>query len=97
MVDSKILPLVEKWSAFHDSPDSGSRSDEDGSSSENEAASGDSKKEPGSSKKSKTKGETKNGSGDEESDNAEKMEEVGSMANELLDRWKLLRVSSPPF
>ena len=111
LVDSKILPLVEKWSRCHDSPDS-TRSDEEGSSSENEAAAAaaaakaaaaeasgkedkiderevdrDAKEEKG-----KCTREAKSASTDEESDNSEKNEEVGSMANELLDFWKGLRV-----
>ena len=111
LVDSKILPLVEKWSRLHDSPDS-IRSDEEGSSSENEAAAAaaaakaataesgkDTKSEKGELDKStkeerrKCSSDVKGASTDDESDNSEKYEEVGSMANELLNRWKGLRVS----
>ena len=109
LVDSKILPLVEKWSRSHDSPDS-TRSDEEGSSSENEAAAAARAAAAGSEEEAKrgkmevdknTKDEkrkcasdVKGASTDDESDNSEKNEEVGSMANELLNRWKDLRVSS---
>ena len=112
LVDSKILPLVEKWSRLHDSPDS-IRSDEEGSSSENEAAAAaaaaakaastesekDTKSEKAELDKStkeerrKCSSDVKSASTDDESDNSEKYEEVGSMANELLNHWKGLRVS----
>ena len=97
-MDSKILPLVEKWSQCNDSPDScTTRSDEDGSSSENEAGGADAKGEVDIDKKktdktAKNSTESKNASTDEESE-SEKQEIVESMANELLDNWKHLRVS----
>ena len=91
LIDSKVLQVVEKWSSYSepelpptapddDDDDYGSSNSDDGREDDKENKDNNDDSQPES----------------DGNDDSNKKEEIANLAAELLDRWKLLRVSEVP-